>query len=222
MAVVVPRDRPIASLPRRMAAGAIDVVCMLAAVAAAGAAMMGVVWVRRRPGSFAELVDQFPQYDAGNGPAGRALSGAGDALMLVDRNLRSPGMRAMGLRRVDAVSGGPVTLRSAVVRSLLGSARSLLGFHLFAAPRLRRVKRWTAEVDDRRAEMRQGPEDERTDEQLLYELMQRDELPEKPSCLPAAFPLILQWTIGLTVMLRSPRRQTLSQRAAGTVVIHER
>jgi uncharacterized RDD family membrane protein YckC len=223
MAVIVPRDPEIASLPRRTAAGAIDVACAVAAMAAVAGVVMGFVWVRQRSKSFAELIDQLHQGGRSAGISARAFSGgAGTALSIVDRNLRSPGKRAMGLRRVDAASGGPVQMRSVVIASLLNSAVSLLGFHLFAAPRLRRFKQWSAEVEAQRAKLREGPDDERTDERLVYEMIEQDELPERPSCLPAALPLILQWTVGVVAMVRSPRRQTLNQRLAGTIVLRTR
>ena len=223
MQLMVPRDPSVASLQRRAAAWAIDAVCICGALATGAAAAFGVAWLRKRPDDLDELIEQPPQGGPSTGSSARALSGASMALTLVDRNLRSPGKRAMGLRRVDAATLGPVRMRSAVIQSVMTSAESHVVFHLCIAPRLRRFKEWSRSIDEHRAEMRRrNTDDARTDEQLLCEMVKHKTVPEAPSCLPAALPLLVQLVVALITVLRSRRRQTLRQRVAGTVVIDTR
>jgi uncharacterized RDD family membrane protein YckC len=221
MPLVAARDARIASLPIRAAAGAIDGACMVAAMAAVAGAVTGFQRLRKRPAGFGELIKRLPARDSSSSGA-RALAGIGAALSLVDRNVRTPGKRVLGLRRVDAISGGPVQMRSVVIASLLSSAEGLLVFHLFVAPRLRRLKQWSADVEEQRTELRTDSGDARSDEQRLHEMVQRDDLPQRPSCLAAVAPLIAQLGLAGFGALRSTRRQTPNQRLAGTIIVRER
>ncbi len=62
---------------------------------------------------------------------GAALGGAGAGLAIANRNWRSPGFRVMGLSRVDARSGGPVTVRSALIGGLFVQVRETATKDLF-------------------------------------------------------------------------------------------
>ncbi len=54
---------------------------------------------------------------------GAALRGAGAGLAIANRNWRSPGFRVVGLRRVDARTGGPMSVRSVLIGVLFDQAR---------------------------------------------------------------------------------------------------
>jgi hypothetical protein len=56
-------------------------------------------------------------------PVRIALSSVGAGLAVGGRNWRSPGFRAVGLRRVDAQTGGPICVRSALIGLLFDQAR---------------------------------------------------------------------------------------------------
>jgi len=100
----------IASLRRRGLASVIDVAVFLPLLGGAGVA--GV-----------KLYSAFGGGDASSfGPVMQsrrwqlALEGAEAPIEIWLRNSRSPGARALGLRRVDARTGGPISVQSVLVR----------------------------------------------------------------------------------------------------------
>ena len=70
-------------------------------------------------------------------PLHGALQGASAGLAIAGRNWRSPGFRLIGLRRVDADTGGVVTIRSALIGVLFDQAWQAAWRPLFRS----RVKR---------------------------------------------------------------------------------
>ena len=62
---------------------------------------------------------------------GAALQGAGAGLAIANRNWRSPGFRVVGLRRVDARTGGPISVRSVLIGVLFDQARQAATRPLF-------------------------------------------------------------------------------------------
>ena len=70
-------------------------------------------------------------------PLHGALWGASAGLAIAGRNWRSPGFRLIGLRRVDAHTGGVVTVRSALIGVLFDQAWQAASRSLFRS----RVKR---------------------------------------------------------------------------------
>ncbi len=60
-----------------------------------------------------------------------ALVGAGAGVAVANRNWRSPGFRLVGLRRVDARTGGPVRVRSVLTGVLFDQARQAAARQLF-------------------------------------------------------------------------------------------
>ncbi len=73
-----------------------------------------------------------------------AVWGASAGLAVASRNWRSPGSRVVGLRRVDARSGGIVTVRSALIGVLFDQARQAAGRSLFRSRVQRRRDRLSA------------------------------------------------------------------------------
>jgi hypothetical protein len=92
-----------------------------------------------------------------------ALSGASAGLSVTSRNWRGPGFCAVGLRRVDARTGGIVSVRSALIRVLFDQAWETATTSLFRSrvqrqrdrvsalgPQLRAVERKYADDPDAR------------------------------------------------------------------------
>lgn len=71
-------------------------------------------------------------------PAYAAAWGAVAVLSVAGRNWRSPGFHVVGLRRVDARTGGPVSVRSAVAGLLFDQALQRVTGTLFRS----RTRRW--------------------------------------------------------------------------------
>jgi hypothetical protein len=71
-------------------------------------------------------------------PGRAAVWGASAGLAVASRNWRSPGYRLFGLRRVDARTGGAISVRSALAGFLLGRAQQAIAGLMFV-PRMRRV-----------------------------------------------------------------------------------
>jgi hypothetical protein len=116
MQLVVAREPGVASLPRGAAAGAIDAACMLAAGSALFGAATGIAAASGHSGGLQGWIDRSTQRKVWSHPA---LTGALESLQLTGRNWRSPGQQAAGIRRVDARTGGPVSVRSASVALVL-------------------------------------------------------------------------------------------------------
>jgi 60Kd inner membrane protein len=71
----------------------------------------------------------------------RALSGASAGLAVANRNSRSPGFRLVGLRRVDARTGGPIGVRSVLIGVLFDQAQRAGTRPLFRSRADRRQQR---------------------------------------------------------------------------------
>jgi uncharacterized RDD family membrane protein YckC len=117
-----PGGPEIASLRRRALASLIDAAVFLppATLAVGGGAWLYMTYLRGRSG------DEDRQFDfAEQAPFSRiaeprwrlALWAVSAPIEIRLRNWRSPGARAMGLRRVDVRTGGPVSIRSAFIRN---------------------------------------------------------------------------------------------------------
>jgi hypothetical protein len=134
-----------APLWRRLLADCVDrglVLVSMATAIAVGAAS-GAVYERVR----GEREAPAPEAEAGtftSWPTGwkrAALSGAGRGLGVSSRNWRNPGFRVLGLRRVDARTGGAVTARGALAGELFVALRGAV-----SAPSLQAITdRWREE-----------------------------------------------------------------------------
>src|SRR5581483_5036338 len=104
----------VAPLSRRLAARFIDAVVFLTPTLGGGAAAAGLYM------KYTKRTDRKLEWSPPTltRPWRLALFGLSLALDARIRNWRSPGDRALGLRRVDVRTGGPVSIRSVVVRSV--------------------------------------------------------------------------------------------------------
>ena len=147
MSVAGPAGLEIAPLGRRSVARAIDAVVFLvpAALAAAGVGALYVTYRRWRGGGdddpFALDEHEFPLFRRlGQSPASRVgFRVAWVPIEVRMRNWRGPGDQAMGLRRVDARTGGPVSVRGALVSEGVRTAWSELN-RLVQRPSQRRFE----------------------------------------------------------------------------------
>lgn len=215
----------IASVRRRLAAGVISAVLSLAPAGAVVALVLGtslrsVRWLRRPP---LDRMPRAPQRLRRSSdrpwPAWLriALGAASAAVQVRTRNLRGPGARLLRLRRVDLVSGGPVTVRSALVSGLFDWAWQAGSKRLLAPLRRRQKARIDALEPELEALRAQHEDDEAAHHRAIAELYARHGINPLMGCLPG---------LGLACLrqapiLFSPRRQSLSEHLAGTVVIVE-
>lgn len=157
MPVSGPGGLEIASLQRRFVASLTDAGVFLfpVALAAGGGMRLYMAYLRRRSGEEGYELDFMER-----APFRRLAEPRWQVMMWVAtapleialRNWRSPGARAMGLRRVDARTGGPVSVRSVVTHKAVETAARELN---------RRVerpfqRRFTERSEAMQAEMREA------------------------------------------------------------------
>lgn len=210
---------------RRFVAASIDTVLVLGGIGVA-ASLVATLSARNR--RFGDLLDRglawarqrSERRPVAGGHLARAQRGARIVHEVQRRNHQSYGQKLMRIRRVDASDGGPVTVRSALVRyavSQLVSASGLRAAKLDA-------KRVRARVEARIG-VSAVPADTNHPADDAPEAV-AEELPAgaisfmlTPSMvIPPALILALQ----CGCMFVSPRRQTVSQLAAGIVTTTER
>jgi uncharacterized RDD family membrane protein YckC len=177
----------IASLRRRLLAGLIDLAVFLPVGAGAAVAVYKLLRSSARPSL------PFARHWRA------ATDAAGLPIAVAFRNSPSPGARALGLQYVDARSGGPVSVRGAVVRYLVALAgRKLMVALAGRRPISRSVGPRHESLD------RGGPITESTDTR------------GSRSCTTA----LLVWIAIELPTLRSPLDQSLAEKVPGIAVIH--
>ena len=130
------------------------------------------------------------------------------------RNTRSPGMRIMHIRRVDAPTGGPVTLRSAVRRAAFQLAWSR-GAKRVTQPGFDRWKAHAAEMGDELDEVRRNHPDDQQAKAAFYSAQRRGPVVGCCRTLLALF-AIQELPVAFT-----SRRQNLFDWVAGTMVARD-
>ena len=225
MSVAGPAGLEIAPLGRRSVARAIDAVVFLvpAALAAAGVGALYVTYRRWRGGEDDDPLafdeHQFPLFRRlGQSPARRVgFRVAWVPIEVRMRNWRSPGDRAMGLRRVDARTGGPVSVRSALVSGAVRTAWSELD-RLVQRPSQRRFEERRRFVKAELSEARGYHEgDPEAQKRAMFEVAKRYPLRPWTWCARGSLgslPLYLPapW---------SARHQTVPERIAGIVTVRD-
>jgi hypothetical protein len=146
-----------------------------------------------------------------------ALWGASTGLSVASRNWRGPGFRVVGLRRVDAQTGGIVSVRSALIGALFDQARQTATRPLFRSRVLRQRDRMTALGPQLRAVQRTYPGDPQARKRAMMEFYKAND----------ASPLAgwqLAGPIGsqMIVALGSRRGRTVRDLITGTSVIVDR
>ena len=129
------------------------------------------------------------------------------------RNWRTPGYRALGLRRADILTGGPVSVRGAVIQQAVVIASTQLRRQLLRPWRRRSQKRMEA----MRAKVKQAQREHPGDHEAQRLATQGEFGPSEAagSCgPPLAAALFMQ-----SAVLWSPLNQTIAERLAGTIVV---
>jgi hypothetical protein len=214
---------PIAPLLRRVAASLLNMALGIASMAVAGEAAVALDKVGvRLPSRLRSLF--APNCDAGDAAAFKPSRATRDMLETVGlvnavlmRNSRSPGARIMHIRRVDARTGGPVSVRSAIIRSLAAKAWGSLVAGLFTRFE-RRVQARFQTVNEQLRELRvKHAADKEALQRAQIELFKRYNVNPLASCgwiLPGI-------AVGQLPRLFSPLHQTLPDRIAGVVIVKE-
>jgi hypothetical protein len=204
----------VAPLWRRFAAGAIDTVIGVIPIGAVAIGTWRLRTVYRRWRG--HHVTQAPTLYPGS-PWSRAIEAILQPVSVQARNWRSPGYRVLGLRRVDARTGGPVTFRSAVIRSvatrLSGQAtRSLVRpWQTHHAERLKAIQTEVREVQ------RAHGDDHEAANRAVIEIYTREGVNPLSSCVPT----LIAATAPQLPAVWSPLEQTIPERLAGIVVVRE-
>jgi hypothetical protein len=208
MRLVVPRDPEIASLWRRSGALLVDMSSYLGVLAVGAAAAFKLL---RRLG---HRPDWF-ELGARRRTRGRGtIAAASRGVQVAGRNWRTPGMRLLGLRRVDARTGGPVGVLAAVSATTVDTLVELVAWSLG------RRGRETAEAARTAAEQEiarvrdSGLDGEALSQQAMDAYRRHD-----VSAWPAVWPSLATVAATRVIALWSGRRQTLPQRVAGTVIV---
>jgi hypothetical protein len=197
-------DRSVAPLRLRMVAGLIDVVV--------GSAIAGGVgWLALLCAAPAgEREARMTAFCADPRVVQAIQFGTPVAEVLAYR-LTSPGSRIVGMRRVDARTGGSPSLRSAVVRSGLHAALTL-GLHRLNRPHRERLLRHSAELKARLATVAaEFPDDPEARDRVGAEIGRRG----MRGCATAILPSFALGLMQPLTALLSPRRQTVIDRLAG-------
>jgi hypothetical protein len=128
-------------------------------------------------------------------------------------------MRLLGLRRVDVRSHGPVNIQSAVVASVVDTITTQAGRALNqpSVERYRARQVAAAQEVTRIREADSGADPEAIAEQTM-DVYRRHNV----GCGPLAWRTPTHFAAVRLPALRSGRRQTLTERLAGTVVIRDR
>ena len=158
---------------------------------------------------------QWPQLRA-------ALWGASAGLAVASRNSRGTGFRVVGLRRVDAQTGGNVSVRSALIGVLFDQARQAATRPLFGSlgSRAQRKRdRISALGPQLRAVQRKYADDRQALQRVTMELYKANDVNPLAGCgWQLAGPIGSQ----LVLALSSRGGRTIRDRVTGTVVIIDR
>jgi hypothetical protein len=209
-----PPGLKVASLPQRLGAAVIDAVVLgVPVVVVSGGAMALYLWWGRRRGRDVDHMRSFEWTIRSNA----VIWTASAALRVPTRNWRSPGYRALALRRVDVRTGGPLSARHVLVEQLVTMASGELRRRVMK-PWMTRTKRRLEALKPELAEVRRVHADDReAQKRALKEFYKRNRVNPAASCAP---PLL-----GVAVMqapvLWSPLRQTIPERLAGIVVVQD-
>jgi hypothetical protein len=212
------RDPELASLGHRLGASGIDAGCVVCGMAC----LMGpmAIWSRVRDGNVWEGLEKRATRLADSLNPRRDEPLMTLATAVNRRNWRSPGMYLMHLRRCDARTGGPVTVRSAVIRHLVDQARDRLISRLLTP----RIERYQASMNAIQPELdaarRQHPDDFAAQQQAISQIYSDAGVNPTGGCWLPLLPLAVRGADGLMVLFM-PRRQSPPDWLAGIVTVRD-
>jgi 60Kd inner membrane protein/RDD family len=204
----------VASRRHRVAAGLIDAAVFGPPIVAVsiGAGWL-YVWYRRGNGRDLGQGGPVPLSTRWN----LVIWGASAAVRVSIRNWRSPGDRALGLRRVDVRTGGPLSVRNALVEQSVVIASGQLRRRLMKPWLTRSQRRLEALLPEMKQIQREFADDREAREQALKAFYKRNHVNPAASCAPSLLGAILMYAPGLW----SPLNQTLPERLGGIVVVQD-
>jgi hypothetical protein len=150
---------------------------------------------------------------------GAALRGAGAGLAVGNRNWRSPGFRMVGLRRVDARTGGPISVRSVLIGMLFDQARQATTRPLVQC-RAHRERDRLRELAPKLKEIQHKHEaDLQAQRRAMMEFYKANQVNPLAGCgWLVAGPILSQ--LVLAIAIRNGR--TAYDRVTGTIVVSDR
>jgi hypothetical protein len=148
-----------------------------------------------------------------------ALAGAGAGLAVAGRNWGGPGFRALGLRRVDAHTGGTVRVRSALRGAWFDQAQQTAARQLFSSRARRERARISALGPQLRAVQRKYAGDPQARQRAVIDFSKTNEVTPFAGCgWQLAGPVVFQ----LVLALGTREGRTIRDRLTGTRVILDR
>lgn len=205
----------VASLPRRLAAALIDMVVLVPPILVVGG---GAVFLYMRVKGRDDDVNLDPRRPFEMSTRWQVVMwiGSGAAEVLC-RNWRSPGYRAMGLRRVDVRTGGPVSARNALLYHAITATSGWISRQLmrpWQAGRAQRREAIWAEIKEAKGA---HPNDPSAQREAMQEIFKQHRVRPVGSCAPP----LLSTVVMQSPAVFSPRHQTIAQRLAGIVIVAE-
>jgi uncharacterized RDD family membrane protein YckC len=197
-------DPDVASLPRRAAAATLDAMLAFLVLGGGGAA----VALRRGTSELSPAQRRVME----------ALKWVLPAVAVVMRNRRTPGQRLAEIRRVDDRTGGPVSLGAAIARQLYDLVLQL-SMRRATRRAIRRLQDNHAELQRRLEEIQAAHAGDTT------RIQEETAAVSNQMAANCAGPLVTglaRASLTFLIALRSPRRQTIADRASGTVIVRER
>jgi hypothetical protein len=149
-----------------------------------------------------------------------ALTGALEALQLTGRNWRSPGQRAAGIRRVDARTRGPVSVRSASIALVLQRGTQRI-YSALDQPANARAEARQLAASDEIERMRASRPDE-DPKQLMIDAAEVRQRHGASTCTWMLPRMLARPAVELLPALWSGRRRSLTDRASGTMFVLDR
>lgn len=212
------RDLPVAPIRRRLLASLIDLALALVGGILAIGAVTGVITMRGRkdtPG-----VSSLTRLTSSK-RVSNALRVFAFVLNVLLTGRRGPGSRIVGIRLVDARTGGPLSLRQATLRAGLRQGWQFLIRRLTA--RLGKAEQLKhRDLQSKIEELKRAHEDDHDAFQhAVMEMYKENQVRPYLSCLPA----LAQLPLGLAIeapALWTPLHQGLPDKLAGTIIISDR
>jgi hypothetical protein len=222
----LPDGARVAETWRRLVAGLINLIVGVASLAGAGLSMYKLRrWlgpplrpVQKRFAVWAE------ERDFGRSPLKLTLRTrmlfevVGLTLELGSINRRSLGARVMRIRRADTRTGGPVSVRSGLIRNLARRASGAVLARLASRATKRYTERMQALQPQLKELQRAHRDDKAAQQEALMRFYREHNVNPLGSCLPTlVIAVIAPWVPAVL----SPRRRNLPDRLAGIVWVIE-
>lgn len=215
----------VAPLRLRLQAALVDSAIIVAGMGAAmGGGVAGAVLYKRVRGDKGDPPVDRNRWDATRWSSRSrqlrgAVWGASAGLAIPTRNWRSPGYRLVGLRRVDARTGGPVSVRSVLIGQSFDQVWQPAWGSLFRSRLQRHQTRLQALAPQLRAVQRRAASDPQARSRAIKEFYASNSVNPVGACgWVVAGPFLSQVVMALSA--RDGR--TIRDRITGTRVIVER